>query len=488
MFCSVPPGLSRPAYDAVVVGSGPNGLSAAITVARAGGRVVVLEAADAIGGACRSEVNERGAVHDVGSAIHPLTVASPFMATIDWERHGLRWINPEAAVAHPLDCGEAAVAWRNLDRTASELGPDAAAYRRLYDPARRHLDELLEVIMSPVPRMIGPALRHARLMARLGPALALPATMMARRFETEHARALLAGHAAHSIAPLSAPLTSGFGLLLGATAHSVGWPFPAGGAGEITRVLAEVLTEHGGEIRTEHRVDGFDDLPPARSVLFAVTPRQLLAMDGGQHRFSRSYRRRLRRFRYGPGVCKVDFDLSEPVPWACPDVAAAATVHIGGRFDEIAEAEHTVARGRHPRRPFVLAAQHSLFDPGRSNHHTLWTYCHVPHGSAIDMSGAIEAQIERFAPGFRDTIIGSSTRLPADLEAMNANLVGGDVAGGSNLGHRALLRPGPSLRPYRTDVPTYFIGSASTPPGGGVHGMAGHHAALDLLSQLDETP
>ncbi|MDH3294654.1 MAG: NAD(P)/FAD-dependent oxidoreductase, partial [Acidimicrobiia bacterium] len=405
---------------------------------------------------------------------------------------GLTWVNPPAAVAHPLDDEQAAVVWRNLDQTASELGPDAEPYRDLFEPARRHFDELLDVVMSPIPGMLETAVRHARVMARLGPALALPASVLVRRFSTEHGKAILAGHAAHSIAPLSAPLTSGFGLVLGASAHTVGWPFPVGGAGEIVRVLTEVLAELGGEIHTDTPVSDFQDLPPTRSVLFAVTPRQLLAMEAGsgRSRFSRRYRRRLQRFRYGPGVCKVDFDLSEPVPWACADVTKAPTVHIGGTFDEIADAEAVVARGRHPRRPFVLAAQHTLFDPGRATNsaadakHTLWTYCHVPHGSTIDMSGAIEVQIERFAPGFRDTIVRRRTWLPADLEAVNANLVGGDVAGGSNVGLRALLRPGLSPWPYRTDVPSYFIGSASTPPGAGVHGMAGHQAALDLLDFL----
>ena len=481
-------------FDTAIVGSGPNGLAAAITVARTGRRVVVLEASSAVGGACRSEVNSRGALHDFGSSIHPLTKASPFMSTIDWEGHGLRWINPDAAVAHPLDDGQAAIVWRNLDRTASELGPDADAYRSLYDPARRNFQELLDVVMSPVTGMVMPAVRHAALMARLGPLLAMPATMVAKRFGTEHGKAIVAGHAAHSIAPLSAPLTSGFGLVLGASAHTVGWPFPAGGAGEITRVLTEVLTELGGEIRADTPVSGFDDLPSTRSALFSVTPRQLLDMHdntpehvrAGQ-RFSGLFRRRLENFRYGPGVCKVDFDLSEPVPWACPDVAAAPTVHIGGTFDEIAEAEAVVAGGRHARRPFVLAAQHTLFDPSRGSDdvpHTLWAYCHVPNGSEVDVSGTIESQIERFAPGFRDTIVGKRVWLPSDLEAADANLVGGDVAGGSNVAHRAILRPGLSPWPYRTDIPSYFIGSASTPPGAGVHGMAGHQAALDLLDRL----
>ena len=258
-------------------------------------------------------------------------------------------------------------------------------------------------------------------------------------------------------------------------------------------MLTEVLVKLGGEIELGQPVTSFDDLPSTRSVLFTVTPHQLLSMDNGSRtRLSGRYRRLLSRFRYGPGVCKVDFDLSEPVPWSCADVASAATVHIGGRFEEIVEAEAVVAKGRHPRRPFVLAAQHSMFDPSRvanaepPTKHTLWAYCHVPHGSTIDMSGAIEAQIERFAPGFRDTIVGHRTWRPADLEAANANLVGGDISGGSNLGLRAILRPGLTPWPYRTSVPSFHIGSASTPPGAGVHGMAGHQAAIDLLRWLDD--
>lgn len=406
------------------------------------------------------------------------------MSTVDWEGRGLRWINPEAAVAHPLDDGQAAVVWRNLDRTASDLGPDAEAYRGLFGPARQSFEELVSLTMNPPTRLASAAWQHPGLVARLAPTLLAPATATARRFETGHGRAIVAGHAAHSIAPLNKPLTSGFALVLGASAHAVGWPFPAGGASEITRVLAEELVALQGEIRVEHPVRSLADLPATRAAIFALTPRQLANIVGD--RFSRPTRLRLRRYRYGPGVCKVDFATSDPVPWANPDVAAAPTVHVGGSFDEILEAEAEVAAGRHARNPFVLLAQHSLFDPSRApdGHHTVWAYCHVPNGSSIDMSGAIKAQIERFAPGFRDTVVAECTTLPADLERDNANLVGGDIAGGSNTGIRALFRPGFTLSPHRTEVPSFFVGSASTPPGAGVHGMGGFHAAEQALEYL----
>ncbi len=471
-------------HDVVVVGSGPNGLAAAITVARAGRSVLVVEANDEIGGAARSITNASGAVHDFGSAVHPLVMASPFMKTIDWADHGLQWINPEAAMAHPLDDSRAVVVWRDLDRTVAELEADGSPYRRLYEGPVRHFDDLMAMVSTPVPQIFTEMARRPTLALRLARPLLQSASMTAQRFDHEPAKAVIAGHAAHSIVPLNRPLTSGFALLFGASTHAVGWPFPAGGAGEITRVMAEVLTSLGGEIRTGHRVTSADNLPAARAVLFALSPRQVARIVG--QRFSRSYRLRLSRFRYGPGVCKVDFDTSEPIPWANAQVAAAATVHVGGTFAEIAEAEAQVARGQHPTSPFVLLAQHSLFDPSRSpdGGHTVWAYCHVPNGSAVDMSEAIETQIERFAPGFRDTVVNRRVWLTADLERADANLVGGDIAGGSNLDHRALLRPWPSLHPYRTDVPSYFIGSASTPPGAGVHGLAGHQAARQVLDHL----
>ncbi|MEM7326158.1 MAG: NAD(P)/FAD-dependent oxidoreductase [Actinomycetota bacterium] len=473
-----------PAYDVVVVGSGPNGLAAAITVARAGRSVVLVEANETIGGACRSaELTEPGFIHDIGAAIQPLAVASPFLSTIDWEGHGLSWVRSPAAVAHPLDDGSAAVAWNDLNRTAAELGADAKTYRSMYGPLVERFDELVRFSMQPLVR----AARTPLTTLRVGPQLAAPATLMARRFDTDRARALFAGHAAHAVVPLSRPFTAGFGFLLGAVAHAVGWPFPAGGAGEITRVLAEVLEELGGEIVTGSPINTARDLPDADAVVFALSPHQIAAIGGEE--FSPRQRRRLRRFTYGPGACKVDLALSEPVPWTNPDVGLAATVHLGGTLEEVVEAESAVGAGGHPGRPFVLLAQHTPFDPSRApdGKHTIWAYCHVPNGSSIDMSDAIIGQIERFAPGFRDTILATSVSMPADLERGNANLIGGDIGGGSYANLQAIFRPGIRVNPYRTAVDRFFIGSASANPGGGVHGMSGHQAALTALDFLDRT-
>lgn len=473
---------AEPETDVVVVGSGPNGLAAAITVARAGRSVVVLEAADHVGGACRSaELTEPGFIHDVGSSIHPLAVSSPFMASIPWAEHGLEWVDPPAGAAHPLDGGGAGIAWRDLDRTADGLGVDAKAYRKVYGPLTEGFHELVDFAMSPLL----PLPRPTPFLARTIPRLGMSASLAARSFKTDEARGLFAGHAAHAILPLTLPATAGFSYLLGAAIHTVGWPFPRGGAGEITRVLTEVLISLGGRVETGRPVRSLDDLPPAGAVVHTITPRQLAAIAGDAA--PASTRRRWGRFRYGPGACKVDFATSEPVPWTNPDVASAGTVHLGGTLEEVVEAEAAVAAGRHPRRPFVLSAQHTAFDPTRApdGKHTVWAYCHVPNGSTIDMSDAIEAQIERFAPGFRDTILAKRVSLTPALEASNANLVGGDIGGGSYAWHRALFRPWPAMHPTRAGLDGHFIGSASGAPGAGVHGMAGKWAAEAALAHLD---
>ncbi|MGB5756021.1 MAG: NAD(P)/FAD-dependent oxidoreductase [Acidimicrobiales bacterium] len=469
-------------YDVVVVGSGPNGLAAAITAARAGRSTVVLEAGPEIGGACRSaQLTEEGFVHDVGSAIHPLALASPFMRTIPWSDHGLEWITPPAGVAHPLDDGTAAVAWNDLNRTAAGLGADAKTYRSMFGPLVQRFDDLVAFTMQPPVRMLGSPLTALR----VGPQLLVPATVMARRFDTDQARALFAGHAAHSVLPLTKPFTAGFGFLLGSAVHAVGWPFPRGGASEIVRVLAAVLRGLGGDIVTDHPVLSLRDLPEADAVVFALSPRQVASIGGAE--FSPAARRRLRRFKFGPGVCKVDFATDQPIPWTNPDVSMAGTVHLGGTMEELVEAEAAVADGHHARRPFVLLAQHTLFDPTRApeGKHTVWAYCHVPNGSTIDVSPTIEAQIERFAPGFGDTIISRRVSLPADLERDNPNLIGGDVGGGSYANLRSIFRPVVRTDPYKTAVDRFFIGSASATPGGGVHGMSGHLAALSALRYLD---
>lgn len=466
----------------VVVGSGPNGLAAAITVARAGRSVVVLEAASEPGGATRSgPLVGPDYVNDLGSAVHPLAVASPFMQTIPWAEHGLEWVTPPAAVAHPLDEGRAAIAWNDLYRTAADLGADGKTWRTMFEPLVRRFDDLASFALGPV---LGSARRDPLTALRVGTQLAAPASVAVRRFETDLAKALFGGHAAHAVVPLTRPFTAGFGFLLGSAAHAVGWPFPRGGANEIARVLVEVLADLGGEVRLDHPVTSLADLPPAGAVVFALTPRQVAEIAGDE--LPGRTRRRWQRFRYGPAACKLDLALSEPIPWANDAVAKAGTVHLGGTFEELAEAEAQVAAGGHARRPYVLLAQPSEFDPTRApaGRHVVWAYCHVPNGSTIDVSGAIEAQIERFAPGFRDTVVARHVTLPADLEAQNANLVGGDIGGGSYTRLQAIFRPGFSADPYRTSVDRFFIGSASSSPGGGVHGMAGHQAAERALAFL----
>ncbi len=444
---------------------------------------MVLEAADEIGGACRSApLTMDGFVHDVGSAIHPLALASPFMQTIPWSQHGLTWVTPPAGVAHPLDDGSAAVAWNDINRTAAALGRDGKTYRSMFGPLVERFDELVRFTMQPPIRTV----RTPITAVRVGPQLVAPATLVARRFDTDQARALFAGHAAHSVLPLTKPFTAGFGFLLGSAVHAVGWPFPKGGASEITRVMAEVLEGLGGHIVTGHRVSSLDDLPEAEAVVFATSPRQVATIGGSE--FSPSAKRRLRKFKFGPGVCKVDFATSEPIPWTNPDVAMAGTVHLGGTLEELVEAEAAVAAGNHARRPFVLLAQHTLFDSTRApdGKHTVWAYCHVPNGSTLDVSATIEAQIERFAPGFGETVLHRTVSLPSDLERANANLVGGDVGGGSYANLRSVFRPVVQANPYRTAVDRFFIGSASATPGAGVHGMAGHLAARSAIDFLDQ--
>jgi phytoene dehydrogenase-like protein len=467
--------------DVVVVGSGPNGLAAAITCAAAGRSVLVLEGADTIGGGTRSApLTLPGFVHDVCSAILPLAAVSPFFQGADLARHGLDLVHPEIALVHPLDDGRAGVLHQSIEVTADGLGVDGSAWRRHVGWAARRWDAISPSVLAPLVRVP----RHPLTMAGFGVRGVLPATVAGRAFATEEARGLLAGASAHAFLPLSRPFTTAMGLMLLASGHVAGWPSARGGSQAVADAMAKRLAELGGTIETGRTVRSLDDLPDARAVLFDVTPRQLLRICGDA--LPDGYRRRLGGFRYGPGVFKVDYALSEPVPWTNADARRAGCLHLGGTLREVAAGEADVAAGRHPAAPFVLVAQQSLFDAERApaGQHTLWTYCHVPARSTLDMTDAIEAQIERFAPGFRDVVLARHTADSSWYEEHNPNVVGGDIAGGSHAGLQLLLRPRPGVHPYATPNPRLFLCSASTPPGGGVHGMCGHNAAQVALARV----
>lgn len=471
--------MSSTGWDAVVVGAGPNGLTAAVTLARAGRSVLVVEAEDTVGGGARSApLTVAGFTHDVCSAIHPLGAASPVFARLPLGEHGLRWLHPDIPLAHPLDGGRAAVLHRSVAETAEGLEAGGRGWQRLFGRVTASWDDLISGLVQPlrVPRRpLGAAL--------FGLHALRPAASVARgALAGDLAPALFAGMAGHSVLPLDTPGTASFGLMLGAAAHAVGWPVAAGGSQAITDALAAHLVALGGAVETGRRVHTLGDLPSARAILLDVSPRGLLAIAGD--RLPDRYRRRLERFRHGPGVCKVDWALDGPVPWTAPQCRRAGTVHVGGTLEEVAEAEATVARGEHPDRPFVIAAQQSVADPSRApqGQHTLWGYCHVPNGSAVDMTDAIERQIERFAPGFRDRVLARVTRTAADFEAYNPNYVGGDITGGAHTLAQLAMRPAPRLHPHRTPDPGLFLCSASTPPGAGVHGLCGYHAARGALN------
>jgi phytoene dehydrogenase-like protein len=471
--------MTSSAPDAVVVGAGPNGLAAAITIARAGRSVVVYEAAPTPGGGARSaELTLPGFSHDPCSAIHPTALASPFLRSLDLARLGVEWIHSPAPLAHPLDGGRAAVLELSVAETASKLGPDERAWRRTYGPLVRAAGGLVPELMGPVVHLP----RHPLALARFGlPGLRSASGFGRSTFKGEEARALFAGLAAHSMVALDRPLTASFGLAFGLFGHAFGWPMARGGSQRITDALVAALRELGGEIVTDHRVGSIEELPPARAVLFDVTPRQLVAIAGD--RLPAAYRRRLEGYRYGPGTFKIDWALSGPVPWLADGPRRAATLHLGGTLDEIVAAEADVAAGRHPDRPFVLFVQQTPFDPSRApaGWHTAWAYCHVPNGSTVDMTGRIEDQVERFAPGFRDLILARSVRDPAALEAYDENYVGGDINGGLQDWRQLIFRPIPRLDPYATGARGIYLCSSSTPPGGGVHGMSGHLAARSAL-------
>ena len=475
--------LSSDALDAIVVGGGPNGLAAAIALAREGRAVRLLEAAPTVGGGVRSaQLTLPGFVHDVCSSIHPFGRRSPFFTSLGMASR-LRWIEPPCSLGHPLDDGTAVLVERDVDATAARLGTDADAYRRLFGWLVRDWDALLPDLLAPFHIPLQPP-RTLRL-ARFGLLAIQSAATLARRFRGEPARALLAGVAAHSLIRLSEPISGASALVMLASAHADGWPFPEGGAGRIPDALAAELIELGGSIETGRLVSSIDDLPPHRAALFDVTPRQLLSIAGS--RLPAGYRRALQRFRPGPGVFKLDVALDAPIPWRAGSLAGAGTVHLGGTLEEIARSEAAVAAGRAPESPFVLLAQHSLFDPTRApaGQHTVWAYCHVPNGSTTDMTDLIVEQIERFAPGFRDRVLATTATSPAQLEAYNPNNVGGDIAGGRNDLAQLFTRPSWRLfDPYSTPDPGIFLCSASTPPGGGVHGMCGAHAARSAGRRL----
>ncbi|MFO0688027.1 MAG: NAD(P)/FAD-dependent oxidoreductase [Myxococcota bacterium] len=473
--------MTPPSLDAIVIGSGPNGLAAAIELARSGHSVRVIEAADEIGGGTRNaELTLPGFVHDVCSAVHPMGILSPFYSQLPLADHGLVWIRPQASVAHPLDDGPPVLLYRSLERTAAGLGRDADAYRRLVGPFVERAMDLLGDAMAPlrIPR-------HPILMARFGLRAAFSANRLARLlFREERARALLAGCAGHSVLPLSQPLTAALGVLFAVTGHAEDWPVAQGGSQAVTRALASYLRSLGGEIQTGWRIERLGELPESRVVLFDTSPEQLASIGGDA--LPAGYRRRLGRYRYGPGVFKLDWALDGPIPWKDPACLEASTVHVGGTLDEICASERDMYRGLHPERPYLIVCQQSQFDASRApaGQHTGYAYCHVPHGSTVDRTAAIEAQIERFAPGFRDRILARHAMTTADFERHNPNYKGGAITGGVSDALQLFNSPVTRLDPYSTPNPRLFICSAATPPGGGVHGQCGYWAARSAIRRL----
>ena len=468
--------------DAIVVGAGPNGLAAAIVLARAGLRVVVYEAEPAIGGGCRSEpLTLPGFLHDVCSSVYPMAVASPFFQSLPLGNHGLEWIHPPATLAHPFDGHvPAAVVTRSIADTAAALGADDRAYRRVIGSVVREWPRLTDVMLGPMGLSLP---SHPLAAARFGLAALQSAERLAeRRFRTDRARSLLAGNAAHGMLPLDTVPSGAIGLVLSAVSHTHGWPIPRGGAQRLADALASYLRSLGGEIVTSSRVDAIEDLPAARAILCDLSPRPFLRIAGRM--LPDRYRRQLARYRYGMGSYKVDFALDGPVPWSDRSVASAATVHIGGSLTDIATAERVAWEGRIPERPFVIVSQPSLFDDTRApaGRHTLWAYCHVPHASSADMLPRIERQLERFAPGFRDRVLARHVTTPEDFERRNPNLPGGDIGMGVADLRQMLARP--TWRRHRTPRRGLYLCSAATPPGVGVHGMCGYHAAQAALRDV----
>jgi len=472
--------VSKPDYDAIVVGSGPNGLAAAITLQQQGLSVLLIEGEETIGGGLRSsELTLPGFIHDECSAIHPLAVGSPFFNSLPLSEHGLEFINPPVHASHPLDGGLSANVFSDFHETARSLGKDETAYRDLIGPfieSWKHIDKSVLGPLS-VPS-------HPLMMAQFGMKALRSATFISKRFKTKEGRGLWAGMTAHSILPLTKSTTAAIGIVLILNAHRRGWPMPKGGSQQIANSLASLFRALGGEIHTGRYVLSLKDLPPAKAVLFDVTPKQLLEIAG--YKFSSIYQWQLNRYRYGMGVFKIDWALNDVIPFTSNDVRRAGTVHIGNTYEEIAASEQAAWDGKHSEKPFVLLAQPSVFDETRApqGRHTAWAYCHVPNGSTVDMTDAIEKQVERFAPGFRDTIIARGTRNTKEMQAKNPNYVGGDINGGMLDISQLFTRPALRSSPYRTSAKGIYICSSSTPPGGGVHGMCGYHAARRALRDI----
>ncbi|HEY7479417.1 MAG TPA: NAD(P)/FAD-dependent oxidoreductase [Gemmatimonadales bacterium] len=467
--------------EAVVVGAGPNGLAAAITLAQAGLKTVLREAHPTIGGGlCSSQLTLPGFTHDVCSAVHPLGATSPFFQSLPLGDFGMEWIQPSAPLAHPLDDGSAVLLERSLDATAAGLGPGGDDWRRMHGPFVRAWGKLSHDVLAPPLRPP----RHPILMARFGLRALRPAVALARTLRGERARALFAGNAAHSFLPLEYWGTGAFGLLLSVTGHAVGWPIPRGGSQRLADALGAYFRSLGGEIITDAPVEHLDELAPARVVLLDVAPRQVLRLAAGK--LPGGYARSLERYRYGSAAFKLDWALDGPVPWTAAECARAATVHLAGTLDQVVASEAAHARGTVHQRPFVLFVQPTLFDPSRAppGRHTAWAYCHVPNGSAEDVSERIERQVERFAPGFRERVLARSVLTPADFERRNPNYIGGEINGGAMDLRQVFARPVARPTPYRTPIRGVYLCSASTPPGGGVHGMCGHHAARAALADL----
>jgi len=465
---------------ACVVGSGPNGLAAAIALAQAGLPVSVIEGNASVGGGARSaELTLPGFVHDTGSAVHPMAAASPFFNSLPLAGHGLEWIEPPAALAHPFDDGSCALLFRSVSETAATLGPDSAGYSALFTPLLEDWDNLLPELLG---RMRMP--QRPLSLAHFGLKAIQSAAALAHRFKGRQARGLMAGLCAHSILPLDKIPGAAFGLALALAGHAAGWPLPKGGAGKISAALASCFKSGGGTITTGKFVESEDDLPADATVIWDITPAQLLGMRGLS--LPDGYRRSLRSYKYGPGAFKIDWALTEPISWKSPECKLAGTVHLGGTFEEIALSESSARHSEAAPQPFVLLAQPSLFDPSRAptGKHTAWAYCHVPNGYGGDMTGAIEAQVERFAPGFREIILARHTAGPAALEKDNPNLVGGDISGGAQTLRQLFARPALRWDPYRIPGSNMYLCSSSTPPGAGVHGMCGFHAAMSCLNNI----